>query len=269
VTKDRARKQPIRARMAASAEPYSVAARHLAGFRAAGGSMAEQVVACARATVDEPGARMRIRLVIDLPWVQAAETPREQRRGGAQGLARRLLGSLLRTGTHIAGEGLAEPAARRYMIDAGFGGFVCREGAVDQGRHGWRVPPPRRLSDQVTVMHWLWPLWALTGAVTARAAGTEAVRGAACQLLIVEADLGRAAEAGGAGWPASFGPGPDAPATAALTVWIDEQHVRRVRFSPPARGEAGPEPADRVATVEVELWDFGTSVAHLDWSRFP
>jgi hypothetical protein len=35
VTKDRARKQDIRARMAASGEPYSVAARHLAGPGAA------------------------------------------------------------------------------------------------------------------------------------------------------------------------------------------------------------------------------------------
>ena len=109
--------------------------------------MAATVAACARATLDEPGARMAIRLAIGLPWVETAETPPEQRRGGAQGLARRLLGAFLRDGTHVAGEGFAEPAARRYMIDAGFGGFVCRAGAVDQGRHGWRVPAPRRESD--------------------------------------------------------------------------------------------------------------------------
>jgi len=270
VTKDRARKQVIRARMAASGEPYSVAARHLAGSGAAGGSMAAKVAACARATLDEPGARMGIRLVTELPWAETAEAPRDQRRGGAQGLARRLLGTLLHNGTHVAGEGFAEPAARRYMTDCGrVGGFVCREGAVDQGRHGWRVPPPRRQSDQVTVMHWLWPLWALTGTATARTVGTETVRGIACQQLIVEADLGRALEAGGQGWPASFGPGPEASTTAAMAVWIDEQRVRRVRFSQSARGEVSPEPADRVSTVEVELWDFGTSVAHLDWLRFP
>ena len=118
-------------------------------------------------------------------------------------------------------------------------------------------------------MHWLWPLWALTGTATARTVGTEAVRGIACQQLIVEVDLARALEAGGEGWPASFCPGPEALTTAALAVWIDEQHVRRVRFSQLTRGEVSPEPADRVSTVEVELWDFGTSVAHLDWSRFP
>lgn len=270
VTKDRARKQAIRARMADSSEPYSVAARNLAGSGgAAEGSPAAEIAACANATLAEPAARIGIRLVIGLPWAETAGTPSEQRRGGTQGLVRGLLGALFRDGTNVAGEGFAEPAARRYMIDGGaVGGIVCREGSVDQGRHGWRVPPPRRQTDQAIVMHWLWPLWALTGTTTARAVGTQMVRGVACQQLIAEADLTRALAAGGEGWPASFSPGPEAPA-AALAVWIGESRVRRVRFSQSARGEVTPEAADPVSTVEVELWDFGTSVARLDWSRFP
>jgi hypothetical protein len=275
VTKDRARKQDIRARMAASGEPYSVAARHLAGPGAAEPPTAAPVAACARLTAAEPGARMGIRVTIGLPWVETEETPPEQRRGGVQGLARRLLGTLVHEGTHIAGEGFAEPAARRYMIDGGSaGGLVCREGIVEQGRHGWRLGRPRGESDQVIIMHWLWPLWALTGTVTARVVGTEAVRGVSCQRLTAEADLARALEAGGNGWPASFRPGAGVPATAALAVWIDGRHVRRVRFTQSSSGDVGPEPepadrADRVSTVDVELWDFGTSVAGLDWSRFP
>ncbi len=273
VTKDRARKQDIRALMAASGEPYSVAARHLAGLGAAEPPTAAKVAACASATAGEPVARMGIRVMIGLPWVETAETPPEQRRSGARGLARRLLGALVHEGTHIAGEGFAEPAARRYMIDCGgLGGFVCREGIVEQGRHGWRLGRPRGESDQVVAMHWLWPLWALTGTVTARVVGTEVVRGVSCQRLIVEVDLARALEAGGNGWPSSFRPGAGAPATAALAVWIDDHHVRRVRFTESPHGEVSPEPegrADRVSTVDVELWDFGTSVARLDWSRFP
>jgi hypothetical protein len=105
--------------------------------------------------------------------------------------------------------------------------------------------------------------------VAARTVGTEAVRGIACQLLIAEVDLARALAAGGAGWPASFRPGLEPLTTAALAVWIDEGHVRRVRFSQPANGAVNPEPAGRASTVELELWDFGTSVAHLDWSRLP
>jgi hypothetical protein len=231
------------------------------------------VAACARTTLAEPGARMGVQVVIGLPGVETADTPPDQRRGGASGLARRLLGGLVHQGTHIAGEGFAEPAGRRYLIDAGpLGGFVCRAGAVDQGRHGWRVPPPGAESDQVTVMHWLWPLWALTGTVSARAVGAETVRGVPCQQLIADTDLARAVAAGGDGWPASFRPGPQAPTTAALAVWIDGGHVRRVRYSEPAGGQVrpvSPGPADQGSTVEVELWDFGAAVAPLDWSRFP
>jgi hypothetical protein len=273
VTKDRARKQDIRARMAASGEPYSVVARHLAGFEAAGGTTAAEVAACARATLDELGARMGIRLVTKLPWIETPQTPREQRRGGVQGMARRLLGAFLHDGTHVTGEGFAEPAGRRYLIDAGpsLGGFVCREGVAYQGRHGWRVGPPRQVRYPMTAAHWLWPLWALTGTAAVRTVGTEAVRGIDCQQLMVEVELALALEAGGKGWPAYFGSGPEAPATAGLAVWIDGEHVRRVRFMTGARGKVSPElaDADRVSTIEVELWDFGTSVAHLDWTRFP
>lgn len=273
MTKDRARKQDIRARMAASGEPYSVAARHLAGPGAAEPPIAAKVAACAGATAGEPGARMGIRVVIGLPWVETAQTPPGQRRGGVQGLARRLLGALVHQGTHISGEGFAEPAARRYMIDGGgLGGFVCREGMVEQGRHGRRLGRPRGEPEQFIVMHWLWPLWALAGTVTARVDGTEAVRGVPCQRLIAETDLARALAAGGNGWPSSFRPGAGAPATAALAVWIDDRHVRRVRFTQSPTGEVSPEPADRAdraSTVDVELWDFGASAAPLDWSRFP
>ena len=158
--------------MAASGEPYSVAARHLVGPGAAEPPIAAKVAACASATAGEPGARMGIRVMTGLPWVETAETPPEQRRGGVQGLARRPPGTLVHEGTHIAGEGFAEPAARRYMIDGGgLGGFVCREGIVEQGRHGWRLGRPRGESGQVIVLHWLWPLW--TGTVTARVVGAR------------------------------------------------------------------------------------------------
>ncbi len=45
-----------------------------------------------------------------------------------------------------------------------------------------------------------------------------------------------------------------------VTVWIDGQHVRRVRF------EGGP-PARHRATLD--LWEFGVPVGELDWSRLP
>jgi hypothetical protein len=45
-----------------------------------------------------------------------------------------------------------------------------------------------------------------------------------------------------------------------VTVWIDGQHVRRIRF------ESRP-PARLLATLD--LWEFGDSVSGLDWSRLP
>jgi hypothetical protein len=45
-----------------------------------------------------------------------------------------------------------------------------------------------------------------------------------------------------------------------FTVWIDNQHVRRVRF---CEGR-GPQSA-----LTVDLYDFGTPTNHLDWSRLP
>lgn len=45
-----------------------------------------------------------------------------------------------------------------------------------------------------------------------------------------------------------------------VTVWIDGQHVRRIRF---ARG-----PASRQLTT-LDLWAFGVPAGDLDWSRLP
>jgi hypothetical protein len=42
-----------------------------------------------------------------------------------------------------------------------------------------------------------------------------------------------------------------------IEVWVDESHVRRIRF----------EHKDQVDTVE--LWDFGTPMDGLDWTRLP
>ena len=48
---------------------------------------------------------------------------------------------------------------------------------------------------------------------------------------------------------------------AELTVWIDDEHIRRIRR------EERAETISRTATLE--LWDFGVPVDALDWSRLP
>ncbi len=50
-----------------------------------------------------------------------------------------------------------------------------------------------------------------------------------------------------------------------LTVWIDDEHVRRMRFEEHSSG--GPPSVSR--TMTYELWDFGPPAEPLDWSRLP
>jgi hypothetical protein len=40
-------------------------------------------------------------------------------------------------------------------------------------------------------------------------------------------------------------------------VWLDDSHIRRVRFVSERRIES------------LELWDFGASLEGLDWTRLP
>ena len=75
----------------------------------------------------------------------------------------------------------------------------------------------------------------------ARQAGAEAVRGTMCRKVAVRAG------------------------SAELTVWIDDDHIRRVRY---AEGAPGPDTAV-VRSWTLELWDFGVPADSLDWSRLP
>ena len=61
MTQDRARKKAVRARMAASGEPYSVAARKLAGQGPADDADRREVIARAQATLAAATARVEIR----------------------------------------------------------------------------------------------------------------------------------------------------------------------------------------------------------------
>jgi hypothetical protein len=62
VTRDRARKKSVRAQMAASGEPYSVAARKLGSTEAADEAAArDEVIARAEATLAASSARFEVR----------------------------------------------------------------------------------------------------------------------------------------------------------------------------------------------------------------
>jgi hypothetical protein len=117
-----------------------------------------------------------------------------------------------------------------------------------------------------------WPLWALSGAIAASFDGTETVRDSLCRRYTVHADLDRAAagrKAGSGDWPVRFVKDPRPPHPPAFTVWTDGQYVRRVRFANQAGNDISPDLSGYGSLIQLELWDFGVPVAHLDWSRLP
>lgn len=77
VTRDHARKKAIRAQMAASAEPYSVAARKAAGAEQAGEAARHEVVARAAATLAASSARLEMRKVPGSEQAEGATVPED------------------------------------------------------------------------------------------------------------------------------------------------------------------------------------------------
>ena len=264
--------------MAATSEPYSVAARALdddepvaakpvtieplAAEPAAAdpaGALAE-VIACASRTLTAPSARIEIRTDTDL----GREPERAQRRRpgligrlaarAAKGILGRVapetdVAEMREMFLHQFGAGFVEPAADRYLIDYGGWAQVLTDGRHFSGLSGEPLGPryenqprPSRRGDPLDALR------RLQGATAARWAGTETVRWTPCRVV--------AATAG----PAEFPAGPSE-----FTVWIDDQRIRR--FQTVERGSGRSASASKTETVE--FWDFGVPVDSLDWSRLP
>jgi hypothetical protein len=272
MTSDHARKKAIRARMTASGEPYSVAARALAARALAAsapaadaesvadrergadpaGALAE-VIACAGRTLTAVSARVEVRADTDLGW-DPERVPRRR-----PGLVGRLAGraakgvwariapdtdpaELREQFLHQFGEGFLEPAADRYLIDYGGWSQVLIDGRRFSGLSGeplgprYENGPGRSRRDDP-----LDGLRRLQGATAARWVGAETIRGTPCRLAATTA-------------------GQDE-----FTVWIDGERIRR--FQTVERGSGRSARATKTETVE--LWDFGLPVDELDWSRLP
>jgi hypothetical protein len=254
VTRDRARKKAIRARMAASGEPYNVAARQLPVPEPMSDADAVRaVIACAGRTLAAPSARIEFRT----DWAFAAGPSWRQRRspGFAGRLARRAAkaawgriapgmdaAAMRETFAHQVSTGYLEPASDRYMIDSGvyaemrmggqhFGGLP---GALVQRRHQNRAAElePR---EPVALLR------LLQGATEARYTGEETLRGTACRSAAVRAG------------------------SAELAVLVDGEHVRRIQIV----DRTSSEHATVAKSWTLELWDFGVPVDQLDWSHLP
>ena len=248
MTRDHARKKAIRARMDASGESYSTAARKL---DAAGDPPAARAVIIARvnSTLASPGARIGMRADWGSRW--GLGRPAGHRPGPVERLATFAAKAVAqRTGLanmrdelkqgllHPAGEGFVEPASDRYQLDFGriaimrFNGQYYRgaPGAPLQDKHRWDGFPDAPLE----------LLRTLRDVTEARPVGRETVRGTPCQMI--------AARVG----------------SAEYTVWIDEEHIRRVRTEQGGSSER----IDLSLAKTLELWDFGTEVP-ADWTHLP
>lgn len=254
MTRDHARKKAIRARMDASGEPYSTAARNLDADQAPGApSAVDEVVARVNSTLASSWARLRVQT----DW--AGSLGPEYHLGPAERLAAfaaRVAGKRMPSGTYLGGvreklkqallhpegEGFIEPAAERYQLVFGGDGIAVMQldgdryqgpvGAPLEARHRSRPSPDEPLG----------LLGKLSRVTDARQVGREPVRGTPCRVIAVKAD------------------------SAEFTVWIDDEHTRRIRT------ETSGGSSERVSlsvTKTLELWDFGAQHVPADWTRLP
>jgi hypothetical protein len=255
VTRDRARKKAIRARMAVSGEPYNVAARKLDAADPSNPAVADDIVARANRTLAAPYARIEVRQ----DFTPSVARPERRLPGPVARLARRAaeaawkrvspemdlatLREMFRQQfTHLVGEGFVEPAADRYQLD--FGGYAEMRfnGEYYGGASGMplRANHHQKLPDD-PLQEPLESLRKLRDVTEARLVGHETVRGTPCRVVATRAG------------------------SLELTVWIDDDRIRRVQWvrNVPDKLASG----SMVRTFE--LWDFGAEDDSADWTHMP
>src|ERR1700722_12005514 len=221
--------------MAASGEPYNVAARKLPGQAPLSGLpgpapaddavAARAIIACAATTLAEPSAPMDFRT----DWEFAARPGRRSpalagrliRRAATAAWARVApdtdIASLREAFAHQVAVGYLEPARDRYLMNSG----DYAEMRVDGTHFGGPPGAPLRRRPQSR----------------AGAGAEEPLHGTACRLAAVTAG------------------------SAELAVWADDEHIRRIQRVYFA--------GSTTKSLTLDLWDFGVPVGELDWSRLP
>jgi hypothetical protein len=246
MTKDRARKQSVRARMAASGEPYSVAARKLSDNAEPGDAEAGDATTLSLlrdrvdATLAAPSARIQFRM--ETNFGTRKDLPAKLFRFAVDSVLKRVAPGMEISIGGMLGEGFIEPLAGRYQLYWGGRATVVTDGRQFLGRPGEPVDG-RRAPDSDDEDDWLLePLADLRGAVSARFSGEDDVRGTPCQVIIAETGSHE------------------------FTVWVDDVYIRRVSEKTIGTSRLG-----GTGRVELtrELWDFGVATEALDWSRFP
>ena len=241
--------------MAASGEPYSVAARKLGRTGAAGEAARDEVITRMEATLAAPSATIEVRKQITVGPAAARDRPRgpfrrladAAVRGGWNRVVPEQARTPLRTASSGSALGVIEPSARRFQ-------YVvfrqCRYSALAQLALGLDMAlgldsGPAQSAHSAPGEDPLELLIRLRPVTTARYAGEETVRGARCRKIAVTAG----------GTPA------------ALTVWVDGEHVRQVQAVTSAKAKRIAVTVVATTTVTAQLWDFGVPVDSVDFRR--
>lgn len=262
MTRDHARKKAIRARMDASGESYSTAARKLgtagaAGDPAAAGEAAagEAIIARVNSTLASPGARIAMRADWGSRWGlgrQEGHRPGRVERlatFAARAVVKRIspetdLASVrekLKQGLfHPDGEGFIEPAADRYRIAFGEFAVMKFNGQHYRGASGKPLQEAKHRSEEFPGAP-LELLRSLRDVTEARRVGQETVRGMPCQVIVAKVG------------------------STEFTIWIDDEYIRRVKTEQGGSSER----IDLSLTKTLELWDFGAEDVTADWTHLP
>jgi hypothetical protein len=256
VTRDRARKKSVRAQMAASGEPYSVAARKLGRTAAADEAARDEVITRVDATLAVSSARYEVRKEVAADPVTAPV--QDQHRLGP---FKRLAGSAvktvrdhmvpdqartrLRTAASGMARGIIEPSARRFQhhqVQQDLGTLALAM-VITRPELGLdRMPNAHVMGEDPLEL-----LTRLRSVTTARYAGDETVREARCRKIAVTAS----------GTAAGF------------TVWVDGEHVRQIRAVTLETRERVVVTVLATTTVTAQLWDFGVPADSVDWPALP
>lgn len=257
MTKDRARKKSVRAQMAASGEPYSVAARKVGSTGAADEAAArDEVITRVDATLAVSSARFEVRKEVAADPV-TAPVQDQHRLGPFKRLAGRavktardhLLPDQARTRLRSAASGMArgiiEPSARRFQhhqVQQDLG-TLALAAVITRPELGLdRMPNAHVMGEDPLEL-----LMRLLSVTTARYAGDETVREARCRKFAVTAS----------GTAAGF------------TLWVDGEHVRQIRAVTLETRERVAVTVLVTTTVTAQLWDFGVPADSMDWPPLP
>lgn len=207
----------------------------------------------------------RVSCVTEHTWTWPEMPAQQQRRGpvqravrGAGKAAGKGLWRVLARRTdirHQSADGVIDFASRRFMIDYGSYAVLQASGQEWSGRSGRALSTLPASANRVGSPLWLIDL--LGGLTSAVDLGTEEVEAQTWQRWRTTANLAAASAELPDGMPSPANDRFEELLQLPLDVWIDDTHLRRIRFDHEHRSET------------VTFSDFGSDVEGLDWDRLP